>query len=109
MARMEVEILSWAVTVSAALDWTVPLPVLATAGAGGADLRRRVFDADTESFAAIAIHRRDKLPAGATIAGPAVIGEDETSTLVAAGFAATIDGAGNILLNRRRAGTGEAE
>jgi N-methylhydantoinase A len=106
MPRMEIEILSWAVTVSAALDWTAPLPLLAAADGGGEDRRRAVFDADVGGFADIAVHRRERLPEGATIAGPSVIGEDETSTLVAAGFAATIDGAGNILLIRQR-GTGE--
>jgi len=107
MPRMEIEILSWAVTVSAALDWTAPLPQLAAADGGGADRRRAVFDVDAGSFANIAVYRRERLPEGATIAGPSVIGEDETSTLVATGFAATIDGAGNILLVRQR-GTGDS-
>ena len=107
MPRMEIEILSWAATVSAALDWTAPLPLLAAADGGGEERRRAVFDSDGGTFADIAVYRRERLPEGATIAGPAVIGEDETSTLVAAGFAATIDGAGNILLTRHRS-TGDS-
>ena len=40
---------------------------------------------------------------GATIAGPAVIAEDETSTFVSTSFDAHIDGAGSIVMERKAA------
>jgi N-methylhydantoinase A len=40
---------------------------------------------------------------GATIAGPAVIVEDETSTFVSASFTAEIDAAGCIVMQRKTA------
>ena len=40
---------------------------------------------------------------GATIVGPAVIAEDETSTFVSTNFDAHIDGAGSIVMERKAA------
>ena len=45
-------------------------------------------------------YRRDKLVAGARVAGPAVIIEDTTTTLVEEGWATTLHGAGVLLLER---------
>jgi len=44
-----------------------------------------------------------ELAPGATIAGPAVIAEDETSTFVSTSFDAHIDGAGSIVMERKAA------
>jgi N-methylhydantoinase A len=41
------------------------------------------------------------MPPGATIAGPAVISEDETSTFVSTSFDAYIDGAGSVVMERK--------
>ncbi len=40
---------------------------------------------------------------GVTVAGPALIAEDETSTFVAASFDAAIDAAGCIVMDRKAA------
>ena len=50
------------------------------------------------------VHDRDRLKPGARIGGPAVIVEDETSTVVTPAFDAAIDGRGAIVLTRRGAG-----
>jgi N-methylhydantoinase A len=47
-----------------------------------------------------AIHERAALRPGATVAAPAVIVEDETSTFVANGFTAAINPLGQIVLSR---------
>jgi N-methylhydantoinase A len=41
------------------------------------------------------------MPPGTTVAGPAVIAEDETSTFVSASFEAHIGGAGSIVMERK--------
>jgi N-methylhydantoinase A len=51
----------------------------------------------------IPLYLRDQMSPGATIAGPAVIAEDETSTFVAVSFEAHIDGAGSIVMERKAA------
>jgi N-methylhydantoinase A len=99
---VEVEVLSWVLLLSG------PVP----AAEGGAAKeppvshpaparRRAVFDPDSAEFAEVAIHDRAALVPGAVIPGPAVIVEDETSTVVGRHFDARIDRFGYIELIRR--------
>jgi N-methylhydantoinase A len=63
--------------------------------------QRGVFDPENGEFIEVAIHNRRDLFPGAFIPGPAVIVEDETSTVVTRAFTATIDAFGYIELVRR--------
>jgi N-methylhydantoinase A len=99
---VEVEVLSWVLLLSG--------PVPAEDGAAPPEppryrpqpaRRRPVFDADTADFIDVAVYERAALVPGAVIAGPAVIVEDETSTVVSAAFDARIDAYGYIELTRR--------
>jgi N-methylhydantoinase A len=63
--------------------------------------RRSVFDPDTGEFVEVAIHNRRNLEPGALIPGPAIIVEDETSTVVSRLFNARLDPFGYIELSRR--------
>ncbi|HEX6840779.1 MAG TPA: hydantoinase/oxoprolinase family protein [Stellaceae bacterium] len=98
---VEVEILSWVVVVSA------PAPDFAQAAEPERPheppprSRRRVFDPATGEAIEVAIHWRADLAPGARIAGPAIIAEDETSTVVSRLFDARLDGFGYIHLTRR--------
>jgi N-methylhydantoinase A len=101
---VEVEVLSWVLLLSG--------PVPADAGEPPSEppryapqpaRRRAVFDADTADFVDVPIYERAALVPGAFIAGPAVIVEDETSTLVSPAFDARIDAYGYIELTRRAA------
>ena len=104
----EVELLSWTVIVTASADTGTgeqaqeepyrPEPVS----------HRDVFDMDEERFTKVPIHWRRDLRPGAVIAGPAVIAEDETSTVVSAAFEARITGLGYIECARRTGGEGAA-
>ncbi|MQW88146.1 hydantoinase/oxoprolinase family protein [Sinorhizobium saheli] len=62
---------------------------------------RMVFDPASGKELETAIVPRDTLPAGARIAGPAVIVERETSTVVTSPFDAVIQADGTILLVRK--------
>jgi N-methylhydantoinase A len=46
----------------------------------------------------VPVYHRDDLGAGSAMAGPAVITEDETTTIVPKGFLASIDALGSIVL-----------
>ena len=61
---------------------------------------RPVFDPETGEFIEVAIHERRSLRPGALIPGPAIIVEDETSTVITRIFDAQIDGFGYIKLTR---------
>jgi len=46
------------------------------------------------------VYDRAALAPGATLAGPAIVAEDETSTLVGPGWTAAVDGLGYLHLRR---------
>jgi N-methylhydantoinase A len=100
---VEVEIVSWVLLLSG------PAPPETGGGPGEPPeasypepaRRRAVFDPDTADFVDVAIYERAALAPGAVIAGPAVIVEDETSTVVSRRFDARIDASGYIELTAR--------
>ncbi len=99
---VEVEVLSWVLLLSGPVPQAdgaaPPLP----APSHPAPARRRaVFDADSADFVEVAIHERAALVPGAVVPGPAIIVEDETSTVVSTRFDARIDAFGYIELIRR--------
>ena len=61
---------------------------------------RRLFDPVLAEYAAAAVHRREQLAPGEALAGPAVIVEDQTTTVVPDGFRATVDPLGYLVLDR---------
>ena len=63
-------------------------------------MRRVVFDGRTRPAA---VHRRDDLPPGRRLAGPAVICEYSATTLVPPGWRLTVDRLGGLLLEARTA------
>ncbi|WP_329520117.1 hydantoinase/oxoprolinase family protein [Spirillospora sp. NBC_01491] len=70
------------------------------AGSGAAapaGLREVYFDAWTEA----AVYRREKLPPGAEVEGPAVIEEFGSTLPLHPGFRARVDGLGNLVVVRR--------
>src|SRR5262249_42830617 len=101
---VEIEILSWVVTLSGPAEGRL-------ADAQAEQPRepkprgwRAVFDPDSGEFADVPIFWRPDLAPGVRIAGPAVIAEDETSTVVSPRFDARIDRFGYIELLRREDG-----
>jgi N-methylhydantoinase A len=96
----DVEIMSYAVRV-ATVPPTVAAPAAVETVAQPAPVRRQaVRDTVSGTVADWAVYDRAALAPGATFAGPAIIAEDETSTLVAPGWRARIDGYGYIELLR---------
>jgi N-methylhydantoinase A len=101
---VEVEVLSWVLLLSGKVpagDGAVP--ALPPEFAPEPARRRGLFDADAAEFVEVGIYERAALGPGAAIRGPAVIIEDETSTVVSRHFDARIDAFGYIELTRRAA------
>ena len=98
----DVEIMSYAVLVSTIGEQTATAP--AANGLCERQIRpsgaRRVLDTTTAEASEWALYERAALGKGACVRGPAIIAEDETSTLVGAGWVAMINGFGYIELTR---------
>jgi N-methylhydantoinase A len=102
MEGIDIEVLSWTLTISepvreAATADGVPLPLSLSAQPG----RQVLFDPEKEEAVEAGVYLREALHPGETVYGPALITEDQTTTVVTTGWRATIDPRGHILLERR--------
>jgi N-methylhydantoinase A len=97
----EIEVMTWALSVSVPVD--EPAVIAETSGRGTATPAyvRRLFDPAVEDYGDAPIYARGDLGPGAVLSGPAIIVEDETSTVVTAAFDARINAKGYIVLQRR--------
>ncbi len=97
----DVEIMSFAVVVTTITDAVTPAaPAAGTGAVQPAGESRLVRDTTTGEVSAWAIHDRASLAGGSQIMGPAIIAENETSTLVGAGWSASLNSLGYIELRR---------
>ena len=106
----DVEIMSYAVQVATDPDSPLPLageslpPIGSGVGSrsdpGEGARHQTVRDTQTGEILDWAVHDRAALTPGTRITGPAIIAEDETSTLVGPGWSAMIDRFGYIELQR---------
>ena len=99
--NLEVEILTWTLSLATARSLPDAVPPSDESYHPDAADTRAVFDPDRGVDAAAAIVPRADLKPGAVVPGPAVIVEDETSTLVTEGFTATINALGQIVLTKQ--------
>ncbi len=99
---VEIEILSWVVSLSAPAKGALATVVRSRPSKAKARARRAVFDPGSGEFQNVPIYWRGDLAPGARVKGPAVIAEDETSTVVSALFDASVDQFGYIELRRRK-------
>jgi N-methylhydantoinase A len=92
--------MSYAVVVATVAEAAPVVAAVAPGRAATAARVQRVRDSVTGEVADWAIHDRHSLSPGAVVAGPAIIAEDETSTLVGAGWTASVTAQGYIELVR---------
>ena len=93
-----------------ALNWTLSLatdrPAAETVGEAGkaytpdVEATRRLFDPARGDWIEASVYSRGALRPGAAVAGPAILVEDETTTLVTNGFSASVNGLGQIVLTK---------
>jgi len=96
-----IEVLSWSVLATTEPRNPARIAEVARRPAGKAAGHRKFFDGRVGHAVEIPLYRRDQMPPGTTVAGPAVIEEDDTSTFVSVSFEAYIDGAGSIVMERK--------
>ena len=98
----EIEILSWAVTVSTMrADVQTGMNDDGQETAAIAQEVRDVLDSGTNTLFPTPIYARRKLASGATISGPALVVEAQTTTVVPASFDATVNSAGFLVLTEK--------
>ncbi|MGT2509326.1 hydantoinase/oxoprolinase family protein [Cupriavidus basilensis] len=95
-----VEIISWSINVSTAQPAIARAGQSASAGAaavasGG---QRILFDGEHGAGREVPVYERAALSGGSPIHGPALVVEDETTTVVPAGFAFSLDPDGHLVL-----------
>jgi N-methylhydantoinase A len=98
---VETEILSWVVAIAAPAEGELAAPIKVKPAEPKPKSRRPVFDPASGEFLDVPIYWRPDLAPGARITGPAMIAEDDTSTVVSPLFDARVDRFGYIELIRR--------
>src|SRR5215471_2812799 len=97
---LSVEIMNWTLRLDAEqppLPEIPPQPADHPAKPRG---RRPVYDPGDQDMKDVAVYHRDDLVIGSLVPGPAVIAEDETTTIVPKSFAARLSPIGAILMEK---------
>ncbi len=100
---LDMEILSWTLTAAADIDPAASKASMATKGDKKplqAIDERSLFDPDSSAYVTAPVYWRDDLTVGARIMGPALIAEDQTTTVVTGNFSAAVDDHGYLILDR---------
>jgi N-methylhydantoinase A len=96
----DVEILSFAVTVATVAEPVEPVAPVSDMPAPAPIRMQRVRDTATGQVADWQVYDRAGMPAGASVPGPCIVAEAETSTLVGPGWSCRVDGLGYLELTR---------
>ena len=100
--HQEVEAITWSVTVSSPAVKPKRAAKAAKKPAPKPRSRRVIYDPALSKQVSAPVYWRFDMKPGASIKGPAIIAEDETSTIVGANFKASINSLGYIVLERTR-------
>jgi len=101
IANLDLELVSWAVEVSAVIDKPAPTSTAVETQTPTPYASRRLLDAGTGQHVDAPAYRREDLQPGSYVTGPAIIVEDDTSTVISPTFDATINALGYIMLERK--------
>jgi N-methylhydantoinase A/oxoprolinase/acetone carboxylase beta subunit len=89
------------VTVSAPSEAPLPAKPVPKHAAPPPPCRRNVYEPALGRMVAFAVYQRDDLEPGCELAGPALIEEGQTTTVVPASFMLFVDGAGYLVMESR--------
>lgn len=98
---LDVEVLSWSLRLAAPEPETAPRPPSPPERRAEPVDQVEVVDPATGEFTPVAVYARERLVPGDVVPGPALIIEDETTTMVTAPFTARIDELSYIVMTRR--------
>ena len=101
---LDVEALTWSVTVSTHPVQPPIAPAEAAAQAATPFAERPLFDREKGEHRPVPLYRRADLRPGATLTGPAIIAEDETTTLVPGSWRVRVDPSDTIVMTKQADG-----
>jgi N-methylhydantoinase A len=99
--NLDVEVLSWTLTVKTVVSEPNPATAATPQPAPTPRRVRELFDSATEKTVEAPVYARADLKPGATVPGPALIFEDQTTTVVSSAFDVGVNSLGYIVLTRR--------
>ena len=103
--HLGVEIISWSLTVAAKSPLVQSVRAGAKRSTPRVQRKQRVFEALRGAWRNTPVYERAQLTAGARIKGPALIAEDQTTTVVTADFDAQVNSLGYLVLEQRKRGS----
>jgi N-methylhydantoinase A len=101
MPEQDVEFVTWSVTVSAPSESPRPAKPVSKRAAAAPRARRDVYEPALGRMTAFTVYQRAELEPGSELAGPALIEEGQTTTVVPASFTLHVDGAGYLVMESR--------
>ena len=99
---MDVRSASWSVTVSTRASPAPEAGADAEVRSAMNGVRRDLYEASLGGIVSCPVYRRSKLAAGERIDGPAIIAEEQTSTVVPANFDVFVNALGHIVMESKR-------
>lgn len=99
---LPIQIVSLTVKASSPLPPVRPVPAVTEVREVTSSHTRPVFDTALDREVVAQVHQRSALRAGDRVAGPAVVVEDETATVVTSSYVATVQHDSSLLLESRR-------
>ncbi len=99
---LEAEVLSWALSVSTEVEAPKALSQVPARAAPSPSAERSVFDPGSGDFIEAAVYRRDALAPGMRIEGPALVVEDETTTVVSPAFTLSVNALSYLVMERKK-------
>jgi N-methylhydantoinase A len=97
---LDTEIMNWTLRLAAVREPLPPCPPQPADQTVRPNGHRALFSPTDLALQQVAIYRRDRLGPGSVVRGPAVIAEDETTTIVPQGYTARINPLSAILLEK---------
>jgi N-methylhydantoinase A len=98
---VDIEILAWTVTVGTDAMVVEPMEMIKNQAASPPSSWRDIFDIGQGAWIKASLYRRSELPPGTTVAGPAIIVEESTSTVIGPGYDIAIAADASIVMTRR--------
>ncbi len=99
---VDVEALSWTLMVSEPVTQRLKSAKLKPSGPLKAIGECSVFDAETATRMEVPVYLREQLAGDVFINGPALITEDQTTTVISSSFSASVNSLGCIVLTKKR-------